>query len=68
MALEPIAVGMRKGESALVAKVNDALLRMERQGQIDGIWNRWLGPGTPYDMRRTDRVTAIAKLDFQPLP
>jgi polar amino acid transport system substrate-binding protein len=68
MALEPVAIGMRKGEFALAAKVNEVLNRMEQQGQIDNIWNHWLGPGTLYDMGRKSRVTDIAKLDFQPLP
>ena len=68
MALEPVAIGMRKGEPALVAKVNEILLRLDQQGQIDNIWNHWIGPGTLYDMPRKNRVTDIAKLDFQPLP
>jgi polar amino acid transport system substrate-binding protein len=68
MALEPVAIGMRKGEFALAAKVNEVLNRMDRQGRIDSIWNHWLGPGTLYDMRRKSAVTDIAKLDFQPLP
>ena len=68
MALEPVAIGIRKGEFALVAKVNEVLQRLDRQGQIDNLWNRWLGPGTSYNMHRTSRVTDIGKLDFQPLP
>jgi polar amino acid transport system substrate-binding protein len=68
LALEPVAIGMRKGESPLVAKMNDILIRMDRDGQIDQIWNRWLGPATAYNMPRPDRVTDIAKLRFQPLP
>ena len=68
MALEPVAVGMRKGEPALVAKVNEVLQRMEQQGQIDAIWNRWLGPGTPYNIPRQSTVIDVAKIDFQPLP
>ncbi len=68
MALEPVAIGMRKGESALVAKVNEVLQRMDRQGQIDTVWNRWVGPGTLYNMPRTSAVTEIGKLDFEPLP
>lgn len=68
LALEPVAIGMRKGEFALVTKVNDILERMDHQGQIDQIWNRWLGPATVYNMPRTDRVTEITKLHFRPLP
>jgi polar amino acid transport system substrate-binding protein len=68
MALEPVAVGMRKGEPALVSKVNEVLQRMEQEGEIDAIWNRWVGPGTPYNVPRQSAVTDIARLDFQPLP
>jgi polar amino acid transport system substrate-binding protein len=68
MALEPVAIGMRKGEFALAAKINEVLNRMEQQGQIDSIWNHWLGPGTLYDMPRKGSVSDIAKLDFQALP
>lgn len=68
LALEPVAIGIRKGESLLVAKMNDILVQMDRDGQIDQIWNRWLGPATAYKMPRPDRVTDIAKLRFQPLP
>lgn len=68
MALEPIAVGIRKGEPALLAKINQVLIHLDQQDQIASIWNRWLGPGTTYDMPRTGRVVDIASLDFSPLP
>lgn len=68
MALEPVAIGIRKGEFALLAKINAVLQRLDQQGQIDTLWNRWLGSGTLYNMPRKSRVTAIEKLDFQPLP
>jgi len=68
MALEPIGIGIRKGEPAMLAKVDAVLMRLEQQGQLEKIWNHWLGPGTPYDMARTDRVVDIGKLKFSPLP
>lgn len=68
MALEPIAIGIRKHEPAMLSKVNEILLRLQRQGQIERIWNHWLGPGTPYDMARTDTVVDIGTLKFSPLP
>ena len=68
MALEPVAIGIRKGEPALLARVNEVLRRMEQQGQIDAIWNHWLGPGTPYNIPRRSTVMDVAQLDFQPLP
>lgn len=68
MALEPIAIGVRKGEPAMLAKTNEILLRLDQQGQIARIWNHWLGPGTSYDMSRTGAVLDITKLEFSPLP
>ena len=68
MALEPVAIGLRKGEPALLAKVNGVLQRMEQQGEIDAIWNHWLGPGTAYDIPRGSTVIDIGRLDFQVLP
>lgn len=68
MALEPVAVGMGRSETALTARVNLALRELDRDGAIDAIWNRWLGPGTLYDLRREERVTPISQLDFVPLP
>jgi polar amino acid transport system substrate-binding protein len=68
MAFEPVAIGMRKGEYAFVAKVDEVLTRLDERGCIDDIWSRWLGRGTVYNMPRGVKVTDIAKLDFQPLP
>ena len=68
MALEPIAIGIRKREPAMLAKVDAVLMRLEQRGQLEKIWNHWLGPGTPYDMTRTDTVVDIGRLKFSPLP
>ena len=68
MALEPVAAGMRKGEPALVAKVNEVLRQMEQQGEMAAIWNRWVGPATAYNIPRQSTVIDIARIDFQPLP
>lgn len=68
LALEPIAIGIRKGEPAMLAKMDAVLMHLEQQGQLDKIWNRWLGPGTAYDMARTDWVLDITTLKFSPLP
>ncbi len=68
MALEPIAIGIRQGEPAMLAKINEILVRLEQQGKLDRIWDHWLGPGTPYDMQRPSGVMNIARLKFNPLP
>ncbi|MGY4495592.1 ABC transporter substrate-binding protein [Pseudomonas sp. TE3610] len=68
MALEPIGAGMRQGEPAFLAKVNESLRAMDQAGEIDAIWNRWIGPETPYKMVREDKVQSLADLKFDPLP
>ncbi|WP_027981296.1 ABC transporter substrate-binding protein [gamma proteobacterium L18] len=68
MALEPIGAGMRQGEPAFLAKVNESLRAMDQSGEIDAIWNRWIGPETPYKMVREDKVQSLAELKFDPLP
>lgn len=67
MALEPIGVGLRRGETELLNQVNAALARMEQTGTIDNIWNTWLGPKTPYKMQREDKVQKLSDLTFTPL-
>lgn len=68
MLLEPICVGMKQGEPALLAKINATLLAMDKAGQIDQIWNKWLGPNTQYKMARTDKVVPLKDLKFTPIP
>jgi len=65
---EPIGVGMKKDEPALLAKVNETLLAMDQAGEIDRFWNKWLGPDTEYKMVRTDRVVPLKSLKFDPIP
>ncbi|MBU6498249.1 MAG: ABC transporter substrate-binding protein [Rhodospirillales bacterium] len=68
MLLEPICVGMKQGEPALLAKVNETLLAMDKAGEINQIWNKWLGPNTEFKMVRTDKVVALKDLKFDPIP
>jgi polar amino acid transport system substrate-binding protein len=68
MAFQPIGVGMKRDEPALLARVNETLAAMEAEGELTAIWNRWLGPDTEFKMVRTDRVTPFSQLQFTPLP
>jgi polar amino acid transport system substrate-binding protein len=68
MVYQPIGVGMKKDEPALLAKVNEALLSLDKAGEIDRLWNKWLGPNTEYKMTRDEKVVPLAELKFQPLP
>lgn len=67
MALEPVGVGMKKDEPALLAKVNAALMDMEKAGEIDQLWAKWLGPNTEYKMVREEKVMPLSSLKFVPL-
>lgn len=68
MAFQPIGVGMKKDEPALLAKINTTLVAMDKAGEIDQIWGKWLGPNTEYKMVREDKVVPLSELKFTPLP
>lgn len=68
MAFQPIGVGMKKDEPALLAKVNETLVAMDKAGEINALWDKWLGPNTEYKMTRTDKVVPLSELKFTPLP
>lgn len=67
MALEPIGIGMKQGEPALLTKVNTSLKAMDDDGTIDKIWDKWIGPNTDYKMVREDKVQPLSSLKFEPL-
>jgi polar amino acid transport system substrate-binding protein len=68
MAFQPIGVGMKKDEPALLAKINETLLAMDKAGEINQIWAKWLGPNTEFKMVREDKVVPLSELKFTPLP
>jgi polar amino acid transport system substrate-binding protein len=68
MAFQPIGVGLKKDEPQLLAKVNDALLALDKAGEINRIWNKWLGPNTEFNMVRDEKVVPLSELKFDPLP
>jgi polar amino acid transport system substrate-binding protein len=68
MLLEPVAIGMKQGEPVLLEKVNEALLAMDKAGEIDAIWSRWLGPDTRYKLTRDEHVQPISSIKFTPIP
>jgi len=68
MILQPIGIGMKKDEPALLAKINETLAAMDADGEINRIWDKWLGLDTEYKMVRTDKVTPLAQLQFTPIP
>lgn len=68
MVFQPIGVGMKKDEPALLAKVNEALLALDKAGEINGLWNKWLGPNTEYKLHRDEKVVPLSELKFEPIP
>lgn len=67
MALEPIGVGMKRDEPALLNAVNTSLKTMDSDRTIDKIWDSWIGPNTEYKMVREERVQPLSNLKFEPL-
>ena len=68
MLLEPICIGMKKDEPALLAKINETLVAMDQAGEINQIWDKWLGPSTEYKMTRVEKVVPLTELKFTPIP
>jgi polar amino acid transport system substrate-binding protein len=68
MAFQPIGIGMKKDEPALLAKINETLVAMDQAGEINAIWDKWLGMGTEFKMTRNDKVVPLSQLKFTPLP
>lgn len=46
---DALGIAVRKGDRRLHAFINTTLLEMEKSGQADEIFNRWFGPGTPFE-------------------
>ncbi|MDF7661989.1 transporter substrate-binding domain-containing protein [Erwiniaceae bacterium L1_54_6] len=59
---EPNALGIRKGEPEFLAAVNTALEKMEQEGKLDAIWNKWLGKGTVYNIEREHKLEPIEQV------
>jgi polar amino acid transport system substrate-binding protein len=68
MLLEPIGVGMKKDEPALLAKINETLAALDKDGEINQLWDKWLGPKTEYQLVRVEQVTPLSQLKFTPIP
>ncbi len=57
---EPTAMGVKKGEPALLAAVNAALVNLEKSGEIDALWNKWYGPRSKFNIPRGKKLTPIS--------
>ena len=68
MLFQPIGIGMAKDNPALTAKINEILRKLDADGEINRIWDKWLGPNTEYKLTRTDKVVPLSELKFDPIP
>jgi polar amino acid transport system substrate-binding protein len=59
LAWEATALGVRKGEPAFLAEVNRILADMEKEGELDRLWDKWYGPSTPFNVKREKKLTPI---------
>ncbi len=66
--VQPVAIGMAKGEPALVNEINAVLNKLEASGYMDQHWNKWFGEGSDYKLKRPYKVTPIKDVKFEPLP
>jgi len=53
------SIGVRKGEPAMLEAVNGALRDMESSGEMQAIFDKWLGAGTLYKMSRSFKVQPV---------
>lgn len=53
------SIGVKKGEKRLLDAVNAALRDMEESGEMQAIFDRWLGAGTIYGMQRSFTVRPL---------
>ena len=60
MMAEPWGVGVKKGEPALLKKVNDTLSTMESNGEAVKIFDKWLGATSMYKAKREFKIGPIA--------
>ncbi|MCG8709147.1 transporter substrate-binding domain-containing protein [Brenneria sp. 4F2] len=59
---EPNALGIKKGEPEFLAAVNAALEQLEQEGQLESIWNKWLGKDTVYKIVRDHKLEPIEQV------
>lgn len=53
-------VGVKKGEAALLNTVNDILLQADKSGELDRIFDKWLGKDSELRMTRSFKVEDMA--------
>jgi polar amino acid transport system substrate-binding protein len=63
ISVEPLALGIRKGEGALKAVVDDTLRELEASGDADKLFVRWYGPATKLKFEKREFKFVSDKVD-----
>jgi len=57
LSVEPLAIGIKKGETRLKAQVDGLLRELEKSGEAERLFNKWYGPDTKLKFpRRTFKI------------
>jgi polar amino acid transport system substrate-binding protein len=56
VSVENIGIAVNKGEPRLLAKINDTLVTLEKNGQAAKIYNKWFGKQSPTPLARTFKI------------
>jgi len=59
--IEHIGAVVKPGETELLAEVNKAILAMDKSGELDQIFEKWLGATSIYGMKRDFKVIPVAE-------
>jgi len=55
---EPYGLGMRKDDANFIDFVNKTVLEMEKSGEAKRIFDKWFGPGSEFQLKRTFKIVA----------
>jgi polar amino acid transport system substrate-binding protein len=63
ISVEPLALGIKKGEGALKAVVDDTLRELESGGEADKLFVKWYGPATRLKFEKREFKFVSDKID-----
>jgi polar amino acid transport system substrate-binding protein len=63
ISIEPLALGIKKGERALKAVVDDTLRELESGGEADKLFVKWYGPATKLKFEKREFKFVSDKID-----
>ena len=63
ISVEPLALGIKKGETALKGVVDDTLRELETSGEADKLFVKWYGPATKLKFEKREFKLVSDKID-----